>query len=93
MPCAQPQARLCAYLRGLHIRCPRHTGGAPLPDAKRDDASQSGRDAGRAGDLDLSIDQFGGITATLEVLVRLDVMQIGVRHDKGDSQTYMPSSM
>jgi len=74
------------YRLGLHIRFPRDVGRAPLPDAEGDDTGQTCRDTGCAVDLDLSVDQLGGIAASLQIVVCLDVMEAGVRHDKGDDR-------
>lgn len=69
---------------GLYICCPRYTGRAPLPDAKRDDASQSCRNTSRAVDLNLPVDQFRRIAATFQVIIGFNVMKVCMRHDKGN---------
>jgi len=73
-----------ASLSSLHIRFPRHPGGAPLPNAESDDASQSRRDTAGAVDLDLPVDQFGRIAAALQIVIGLDLVKIHVRNDKCD---------
>lgn len=72
------------YELGLHIRFPRNAGWAPLPDAEGDDTGQASWDTSRTVHLDLPVDQLGWIATSLQIVVSFDVMEVGMRHDKGN---------
>jgi hypothetical protein len=57
-----------------------------LPDTKGNDASQSGRDASRAVDFYLPVDQFGRVAASFQVIIGFNVMEIGMGYDEGDNR-------
>jgi hypothetical protein len=72
------------YELGFHIRFPGNVRWAPLPDPEGDDTGQSGRDAGGPVYLNLPVDQLGWIPTSLQIVVRLDVMEVGMGDDKGN---------
>lgn len=72
------------YESGFHIRFPRNAGRAPLPDAQSDDTGQSSRNTGGPVHLDLPVNQLGWIPTSLQIVVGLDVMEVGMRHDERD---------
>ena len=55
-----------------------------MPDAEGDDASQSGRDTGSAVDSDFSVDQFGRVPASLQIVIGPDLVKVRVGDDEGD---------
>ena len=56
----------------------------PLPDAQRQDFGNGSGDACALVEHDLTIGQFGGRTAPVQVVIGLQVVEVGVRSEEGD---------